>query len=169
MLRTVREAMAAKKWVRKTINDHVARILRAFAWAVTEGMIPAPVHGRSRSSARAPPAAATTCRRGGRRAPSRPPEARPSRLEGRPPPPRPQAPRRTHRHDPLAPPDRDEAGRVRSLRADQIDRTSSPSGVTPVVLFPGRGARPVTPQYTPSRPPWPTSSRMELAAGGQRG
>jgi hypothetical protein len=44
MLRTVREAMVAKKWVRKTINDHVARILRAFAWAVTEGMIPAPVH-----------------------------------------------------------------------------------------------------------------------------
>ncbi len=43
-LRTVREAMIDREWVRPTINAHVKRIIRAFAWAATELMVPAAVH-----------------------------------------------------------------------------------------------------------------------------
>lgn len=44
MLRAVREAMVEKGWVRDTVNAHVARIVRAFAWAATEVLVPAAVH-----------------------------------------------------------------------------------------------------------------------------
>lgn len=43
-LRAVREAMVEGGWVRKTVNDHVARIVRAFGWAVTEKLVPLAVH-----------------------------------------------------------------------------------------------------------------------------
>lgn len=41
-LRTVRKGMT-EKWARKTVNDHVARIVRMFSWAVTENLAPAAV------------------------------------------------------------------------------------------------------------------------------
>ncbi len=44
MLRAVREAMVEKGWVRDTVNAQVARIVRAFAWAATEMMVPADVY-----------------------------------------------------------------------------------------------------------------------------
>ncbi len=43
-LRAVREAMVANGWVKKTVNDHVGRIARAFAWAATHLDLPASVH-----------------------------------------------------------------------------------------------------------------------------
>lgn len=43
-LLAVREAMVANGWVRKTVNDHVGRIVRAFAWAATSLGLPATVH-----------------------------------------------------------------------------------------------------------------------------
>ena len=43
-LRAVREAMAARGWVRDTINKHVARIVRCFGWGATEAFVPASVH-----------------------------------------------------------------------------------------------------------------------------
>jgi integrase len=43
-LRAVREAMIAETWSRKTINDHCARIVRAFGWASTESLVPVAVH-----------------------------------------------------------------------------------------------------------------------------
>ncbi|VTR92786.1 catalytic phage domain protein : Integrase, catalytic core, phage domain protein OS=Rhodopirellula sallentina SM41 GN=RSSM_06627 PE=4 SV=1: Phage_integrase [Gemmata massiliana] len=44
MLRAVREAMIAQPWARKTVNDNVARIIRAFGWAAGEGIVPQSVH-----------------------------------------------------------------------------------------------------------------------------
>jgi len=41
--RAVREAMIERKWVRKTISDNCARIVRAFQWAATENMVPTTV------------------------------------------------------------------------------------------------------------------------------
>lgn len=42
-LEAVRAAMLAMGWYRKTINDHVARVQRAFSWAVTKKLVPAAV------------------------------------------------------------------------------------------------------------------------------
>lgn len=39
-LRAVRERMAAETWTRKTINDHCARVVRAFRWAAAEQLVP---------------------------------------------------------------------------------------------------------------------------------
>jgi hypothetical protein len=38
-LRATREAMIEEDWTRKTVNDHCARILRAFGWAAGEGHV----------------------------------------------------------------------------------------------------------------------------------
>jgi integrase len=43
-LRAVREAMVERGWVRDTINAHVQRVVRAFAWGVTEQLVPVAVH-----------------------------------------------------------------------------------------------------------------------------
>jgi len=44
-LKAAREAMIREEgWTRQTVNDHVARIVRMFAWAVTEGHVPEGVH-----------------------------------------------------------------------------------------------------------------------------
>lgn len=42
-LKTVRDAMIVKKWTRKTINSHVARIQRMFVWAVENELCPVDV------------------------------------------------------------------------------------------------------------------------------
>jgi integrase len=39
-LRAVRGSMVDRGWARKTVNAHVARIVRMFAWAVTEKLAP---------------------------------------------------------------------------------------------------------------------------------
>jgi integrase len=44
MLRAVRQAMIDRGWVRKTTNEQVARIVRAFAWAATERLVPREVY-----------------------------------------------------------------------------------------------------------------------------
>jgi len=43
-LRTIHEAMIGKNWARKMINDHIARIVRAFGWAVTEKLVEPAIH-----------------------------------------------------------------------------------------------------------------------------
>jgi integrase len=42
-LRAVRERMVGEGWTRKTINDHGARLVRAFQWAAAEQLVPLPV------------------------------------------------------------------------------------------------------------------------------
>ncbi|MBM3979716.1 MAG: site-specific integrase [Planctomycetes bacterium] len=43
-LAAVREAMVARKWVRRSVNGHVGRLVRMFAWAAALKYVPAPVH-----------------------------------------------------------------------------------------------------------------------------
>lgn len=43
-LRTVRGSMVERGWARKTVNSHVARIVRMFAWAATEKLAPRAVY-----------------------------------------------------------------------------------------------------------------------------
>jgi integrase len=43
-LRAVRGEMVRKGWARKTVNAHVARIVRMFAWAATEKLVPRAVY-----------------------------------------------------------------------------------------------------------------------------
>lgn len=43
-LRAVRAQMAAEGWTRKTVNGHVARIVRMFAWAAVDGAAPKAVY-----------------------------------------------------------------------------------------------------------------------------
>lgn len=43
-LRAAREGMVERGWKRKTVNDHVARVVRMFAWAAAENLAPETVH-----------------------------------------------------------------------------------------------------------------------------
>jgi integrase len=43
-LKTVRDSMVRRDWVRTSINRHVGRIRRVFGWAASEGYIPGNVH-----------------------------------------------------------------------------------------------------------------------------